>query len=712
MEAAGRTRCGARALQVLAACLWLLLTLPAAAAAETAPEADVVVIGVGGLSWESVDPGRTPTLWALLEDGAAAGTSTLPYLSAEPCSTDGWLTLAAGNRIGNPSLAGPDAKTRCTPVPVLNAGDGTRIGGWPRLSELAQQSLFEPEVGSFAEALEADGVCATAVGPGAALALADPRGSVGRYVDAYPYADSEAVLGCPLTVIDGGSLGTDDPATSLADVDRLVGSVSRSVDAGTRVLVVGVSFELEGRRDMGVALLAGAEEPSRYLSVPSTRRDGIVRLQDVPSTVLGWLGIPAPASFEGAAMTLGGNRPDTLSTVAALREVADRDRLLRKTAGAFLDVLVVAGLLLVGAAVLAVRNRWGARVVYALEAGAWAVASMPIASYLVTLSGWWSTPRPLTVLWLLIAALSFALAAVTMLVRHTLWHPVLLLAGVTVGLLVLDASAGTPLHHGSPLGPSPMIGGRYYGFGNETFAVFGVHVLLLAAAIATPLLAAGRRGLALVAAATLGAGAVVVNVWPTLGADVGGGLALVPAVLVLCLALSGRRVTAARLALGALGGVACVLVIGLADWLRPANERTHVGRFFQQVLDGTAHDVLLRKADYAVNSFTSGGSAVVALVALGALVAVQVRRDAWSPRALEAAVAMWPPLRAAVLAITVLSVVGVLGNDYGIRIARLTLAVALPVLAALMLRGLRTDPTWSASPRAPDGARVRDHTAA
>ena len=73
---------------------------------------------------------------------------------------------------------------------------------------------------------------------------------------------------------------------------------------------------------------------------------------------------------------------------------------------------------------------------------------------------------------------------------------------------------------------------------------------------------------------------------------------------------------------------------------------------------------------------------------------------------------VWPPLGAAVLAITVLTVVGVLGNDYGIRIARLTLAVALPVLAAVMLRAARTDPAVSGSPRAPDGAGVRDHAAA
>jgi hypothetical protein len=438
-----------------------------------------------------------------------------------------------------------------------------------------------------------------------------------------------------------------------------------------------------------------------------------VRLQDVSSTVLNWLGASAPSSFEGAAMTLGGQRPDAVSTVAALREVADRDRLLRETAGPFVHVLVVSGLLLVAVAVIAVRSRLrSAGVLLGLELAAWVVASMPVASYLVTLTGWWSMPRPLTVLWSLIAALSFACAAVAMLVRHTLWRPVLFLAGVTVVLLVLDASVGTPLHHGSPLGPSPMIGGRYYGFGNETFAVFAIHVLLLGAALATPLLAAGRRGLAVAAVATIGGVAVVLEVWPTLGADVGGGLALVPAVLVLCLTLSGRRVTPARLALGALGGVVCVLAIGFADWLRPDTQRTHVGRFFQQVLDGTAHEVLLRKADYALSSFTSGFWAIVALLTLVALIAVQVRREAWSPRALEAAVVVWPPLGAAVLAITVLTVVGVLGNDYGIRIARLTLAVALPVLAAVMLRAARTDPAVSGSPRAPDGAGVRDHAAA
>src|SRR4028118_1332540 len=152
MDAAGRTRCGARAVSLWAACLWVLPTLPAAAAAETAPEADVVVIGVGGLTWEAVDPGRTPTLWARLEAGAAAGPPTLPYLSSEPCASDGWLTLAAGNRIGNPSLAEPDARTRCSPVPVLASGDGARIGGWPRLSELAQESNIGTEGGSFARA--------------------------------------------------------------------------------------------------------------------------------------------------------------------------------------------------------------------------------------------------------------------------------------------------------------------------------------------------------------------------------------------------------------------------------------------------------------------------------------------------------------------------------------------------------------------------------
>jgi hypothetical protein len=683
---------------------------PAQADDEQAAPEPIVVIGVGGLTWQSVDPRATPTLWRLLEDAAAAGTSTLPYLSAEPCPTDGWLTLSAGNRIADPSQRDPESDTRCTEIPVITDDRGTRIGGWPQVQELAQDTVFDPVVGAFGETVADGGLCATAVGAGAALALADTGGRVARYVPGFPHDDPTSVLGCPLTVIDGGSLGPGQ-GTDVGDVDRLVRAVTASVEPATRVLLVGVSFELEGRRDMGVALLSGAEEPHRFLSVSSTRRDGIVRLQDVPSTVVDWLGLEAPDSFEGAPMRLGGERPDALTTVAELREVADRDRLLRMTAGTFINVLFVGGMVLVAGAVL--LPRWRGRPAwstYAVETLAWTFAALPLASYLVTLTGWWTMPGPLLTLWLFMLVLALALAGVAMLVRHTLWHPVLFLSGATVVLLALDAAVGTPLHHGSPLGPSPMIGGRYYGFGNETFGVFCVHVLLLATAAVTPWLARRRTGPAVLIATGVGLAAVVVEVWPSLGADVGGGLALVPAVLVLALALSGRRVTPVRLALGGLGGVASVLVIGFVDWLRPAPQRTHVGRFFQQILDGSAHHVLLRKADYAIGSFTSGGWAVVALVALLVVLAVQVRREQWSPQALEDAVGLWPPLRSAVLAVTVLTVVGVLGNDYGIRIARITLAVALPVVAALLLRGLRLrlDPRESAAAGPPDGAGVRE----
>jgi hypothetical protein len=688
------------------------LLVPVAPAAAEEPD-PVVVIGVGGLTWDSVDPSATPTVWQLLEDDAAAGTSTLPYLSTEPCPIDGWLTVSAGNRIANPTPADPESETRCAPIPVLTGDSGARVGGWQRLRELAESTVFDPVLGSFAETIDGSQLCATAVGPGAALALADPQGRVANYVGTYPYDDPASVLGCDLTVIDGGSLGAAAPRTRPRDVDRLVRSVIWSVQPGTRVLLVGVSFEIEDVRDMGVALLVGAEEPHRYLSVASTRRDGIVRLQDVPSTALDWLGLPAPPSFEGAPMVVGSKRPDALTTVAGLREVADRDRLLRETASAFVNVLFVAGLMLVGAALL--LRRWPDRPEWAepvLETLAWAFAGLPLASYLVTLTGWWSMPNPLGMLWLLMWVLAGAVAGVTMLVRRTLWRPVLFLSGATVLLLTVDAAVGTPLHHGSPLGPSPMIGGRYYGFGNETFGVYCVHVLLLGTCLATPLLQRGRAARGLAVAVGVGLLALVVEVWPTLGADVGGGLALVPALLALALALSGRSVTPARLALGALGGALSVLLIGFADWLRAPPQRTHVGRFFQQILDGTAHQVLIRKADYAVSSFTSGGWAVLALAALVAVVAVQLRPD-WSPRAWELAVEHWQPLRAAMLAVTVLTVVGVLGNDYGILIARITLAVALPVAAALMLRAARPGAgAGSLAPGTSDGAGVRQDAAA
>ena len=312
------------------------------------------------------------------------------------------------------------------------------------------------------------------------------------------------------------------------------------------------------------------------------------------------------------------------------------------------------------------------------------LASLPAGVFLMTATSWWRFAQPQTVMWLAVIGCTLTVAAAAALVP---WRPVMGGPGVvalfTFGLLTLDALLGTPLHRGSLLGPAPTLGGRFYGFGNPTYSVYVVGALLGAAALGTWLRRYGRWVAAAGAAAVAGT-ALVVDVWPSLGADVGGGLVLLPAGAIVVLAVAGIRVTWGKLALAAVAGVLLVAGIGVLDWLRPAPERTHLGIFVQSVVDGTAWDTISRKLDYAIG--TVNGSwvtwATFAVLLVGAAVLFGfLRWPAW-----ERVEAHWPLARPALLALLLAAVGGSLVNDYGIRIATGVLAALLPLLGMLLAR--------------------------
>jgi hypothetical protein len=173
-------------------------------------------------------------------------------------------------------------------------------------------------------------------------------------------------------------------------------------------------------------------------------------------------------------------------------------------------------------------------------------------------------------------------------------------------------------------------------------------------------------------------------VWPSLGADVGGGLVLLPAGAIVVLAVAGIRVTWGKLALAGLAGVLLVAGIGILDWLRPAAERTHLGTFVQSVADGTAWDTISRKLGYAVGTVNADWVTWVTIAVLGVGAAALFGVVRWS--AWERVEARWPLARPALLALLLAAVGGSLVNDYGIRIATGVLAALLPLVGMLLTR--------------------------
>ena len=563
--------------------------------------------------------------------------------------------------------------------------------GWAELSEDRITTLFHPQIGTLGGALAESDVCATAVGPGAALALADPDGFVRRY---FPVVSAEA-FDCPLTVVDLGSSSVlDGMAAERLAVDAALEALLDQVPFGTDLVISSVSSPIAGPLALGVGLVAtersiGASTNGYLLTSPSTRWDGVVRLLDVPSTMTDALGVPEPALFNGSPIMLGAERPATATVVEDLAGLTSKDRVLRRASAWFVIALSTIALLLMIASAVALRRGRPERASGNRRSTVSPGCSRPGSSSSRpcrsrrTWSPWCrggSRGLHSSRLWVAMVAIALVVGFVVQrLCRRSaeIWWPALAVSGLTVVVLIADALLGTPLHRLSPLGPSAITGGRYYGIGNSSFAVLGAHAVILCGALAARALARGRRTRAILIVAAIGTVTVLVDVGPTWGADLGGGAALVPAFVVLAILVSGTRMTWARGVATGAAAVAVLLVIGVLDWTRPAAQRSHAGRFVQSVIDGDAWETVTRKASFALATVINGPIAILTIAIFVTLVLWVRRPDRFAPLEVRTTFAAWPTLRSTCIALLVVLGVGALANDYGVRVITIGLAAAL-----------------------------------
>jgi hypothetical protein len=496
------------------------------------------------------------------------------------------------------------------------------------------------------------------------------------------------------------------------------------VPTGTTVLVVDLAGTPGGRPVLGAALVrpsADGPDQSRYVTSAATRTDGVARTLDVPATVLGAAGVAPPARVQDTPLAWGSPRPpDAATTADVLADLTTRDHVRRAVYTYFVDVPFYAGLAVAGLCLLLAprarratgergRARW-LRAQHLARGAALVVAAVPTAAFVVSLTGWWRFADPLLAMVVGTALATAVVAGLGALApRRPVWLGPGVVAGTAFVVLTLDALVGTPLNRASPLGSAPTFGARFYGFGNPTFSVYAVAALVLAAALAQWLVRRRRPRTAAAVVAVIGLVTMVVDVWPTLGADLGGGLVVVPAFAVLGLAASGARLTWRRFVLVAAAGVALVAAVGVLDWLRPADQRSHLGRFVEQVVDGSAWDTLLRKAGYALRSVLGGVPVwlTVLLLVAAALLLFAPRR--FTPRWFARTEAAWPLLRPTVLALWIVCVAGSLVNDFGVRIAMIALIPAVPLLTVAALHA--TAPP-GADGAEPDGAATAGEDAA
>ena len=639
---------------------------------------------------------------------------------ANTCPVDGWLTLSAGEQAGDSrGNAGPDnsesAKPPCQALP-----DRMTTGSVPRWKEYlaaAAANSFDASLGLLGDQVASHGGCIEAVGPGAALGAARANGLVANY---RPYDDSTlvaALASCPATLIDVGPVRdpTDvDPrdalqptttrAQQVAVVDARVAAVLKAAPSGTDVMLASLADAGVTER-LRLIAVSGPRFGAGTLGSTSTRQPGLVQLADLTPTVLEHLGIPRPPQLGGAPlrfMPSDGNSEQ--SATDRLRALLDYDEASHKVHSLvepfFYGWVLIQMALYLIAAVLWRRApgdlpRHGSkamprrRQLLRISRQVAIVAStIPVSTFLANLLPWWRFSVPIVSVTASVAVFAAVISLLALLGpwRRGLFGPLVVVCVVTMTVLAADLMTGSRLQLSSLMGLQPVIGGRFYGMGNVTFALFATATLILCTAVGSHLIPLRQPRLAAGAVAAIGMVAVIVDASPSWGSDIGGPPALLPGVILLVLTILQIRLTWRRLlAIG--GGIGAFLVIlSLLDWLRPTESRSHLGRFVQTTLDGGAWNVIARKVDQNVSLLLSNPLSWLIPVGLVLLAYVLARPDSRAARPLRRSFRRVELLRTGLIAVLVMWVIGFALNDSGTAIPPVGVTLALPLVLAIALK--------------------------
>jgi hypothetical protein len=705
--------------------------IPASARAATCGH--VVVLTLPGVTWSDVSRYRPPHLMQAIQEGAA-GSMSVRTVNPRTSYADGFASIGAGARMQGGVTAGgiafPSSPTDVPSSPLRQV----QVAGVPEMRALADQAHYGAQAGALGTALADHGFKIAAVGnadPGlpppapagfgrwtllAAMessgvvpeAAVDPSllertaGAFGVSSNVSRERDAiHAALAAPCSVVvaDQGDLLRAD-LDSLVSGERSAAAIRDALGA-TDALLADIRDSLDPRRDLllilsptspavlpaahlGVAIAVGPGfAPGTVLGSASTRREGFVTLPDVAPTVLSFLHIPEPSVMNGRRWVADGD-PGVGRVTAAVAtddEAAFIDRIQPDVSTGFVVFQVAVYLIALILIVRRERSPTHASDAFrrGLEVVVLSVVGFPVATFVggaleAHRLGVWG------MVGLLVAIDAVLVAGVTAGLRNSL-DRLLALTAVTLVVLIADLAVGAPLQLSTVFGYSPIVAGRFAGIGNIGFAV------LASASVLTGALVVHRqRGSrwALAFAAVLFIVTIVADGSPSLGSDVGGVIALVPALTVTWVLLAGKRPTL-RIFLLALGGLGLALVAFLAfDLSRPAASQTHLARLFDDFRaqgSSALTNAIDRKVRANLQVFRSTVWTLSVPPALAVMGWLLLRpRGRW-----QLLVDTYPRLRAGLVGALLVGVLGFAANDSGIVIPAVVLAFFVPLAVLLHL---------------------------
>jgi hypothetical protein len=414
---------------------------------------------------------------------------------------------------------------------------------------------------------------------------------------------------------------------------------------------------------------------------PSVKRMGVVTVTDVAPTILRALDADVPEGMIGNAFRYHETAPD----IDYLREL-DRDAGFRERIYFPISVvyIVVQALLYLFAMLVLGRHRGGRTLSVFLRVAVLAIAAFPLATFVFRAVPEVAILGPAGVIVLL--TIDAAIVAVALQARRHPLSPLSWIVWATAALIIVDVATGARLQYSSLLGYSLHTAARFTGLGNTAFAVLAASAVIAACLHVEY---AKRRREAIVTAGALLVLAVLADGAPNLGKDVGGILTMVPVFGITLVALARGRVSWRQI-----GIVAAVLVVVLGaaitiDLLRPADSRTHLGRFVSDLVNGTGESDTTIARKLSTNVRVLGASIwtwmvpIIAVFSLFLLVYMD-RGSELLPSGSPRRIGVYAALAAGLLGFAV--------NDSGVVVTALVFVYLGPFLTLLALHADRGEP--------------------
>jgi hypothetical protein len=352
---------------------------------------------------------------------------------------------------------------------------------------------------------------------------------------------------------------------------------------------------------VGAAGLPGGGE--RELTSRTTNQRGLLAAVDLAPTILRHLGLePIPADMRGEPLETDGPLHS-----ASLRSLMARLRVLGGRRLKALGCLLSAWALLLLAATLVPGPHGRVARARAMRVGALAVLWAP-AAVLITAAIEPSAPVEY-------ATITLACLALGALADALLPWPRAPLAPAVVAIvaLVSDALAGTQLLMRSLLGPNPILGARFYGFGNELKSGLAVLVLAAVAAALYPAVR-GRHAVALMA----GAGIVLAAFEGSarIGAGVGGVILVSAGFAVASVMLLPGMLTRRRALLVLAAPLVALVALAALDLATAHGSGHYTGSILHARSAGDLRDVIVRRYTAAWNELKNHAMPAATALAL------------------------------------------------------------------------------------------------